>query len=38
MKMENDLRAPFAGVVREVHRQRGDEVGVGEVLVRIEPA
>lgn len=35
MKMENDLRAPHAGVVREVRRKVGDQVALGEILVVI---
>jgi biotin carboxyl carrier protein len=35
MKMENDLQAPIAGVVKEVRVSKGDNVSVGEVLVVI---
>jgi len=33
MKMENDLRVPVAGVVKEVRVGKGSNVGVGEVLL-----
>ncbi len=36
MKMENELRAPRAGTVREVHAREGGSVDVGAVLVVIE--
>lgn len=38
MKMENDLRAPRAGVVREVHAAEGRAVEAGTVLVVIDPS
>jgi biotin carboxyl carrier protein len=36
MKMENELRAPRAGVVREVRVTEGASVDAGAVLVVIE--
>jgi len=36
MKMENELRAPRAGVVREVAVQEGASVEAGTTLVIIE--
>jgi biotin carboxyl carrier protein len=36
MKMENELRAPSAGVVKEILVQPGQPVEAGEVLARIE--
>lgn len=39
MKMENDLQAPRAGVVKEVRAAKGQTVGQGEVLAVIgDPA
>lgn len=36
MKMQNELKAPKAGLVREVKVAEGDTVGAGEVLATIE--
>ena len=36
MKMENELRAPRAGTVREVHAREGGSVDTGAMLVVIE--
>jgi biotin carboxyl carrier protein len=36
MKMENELRAPRAGIVTDVLVQEGSAVEAGEVLVVIE--
>jgi pyruvate carboxylase subunit B len=36
MKMENELRAPGPGVVREVRVNSGQAVEAGELLARIE--
>jgi len=33
MKMENDLRVPVSGMVKEVRVGKGSNVGVGEVLL-----
>jgi len=38
MKMENDVRASVAGVVRKVNVSAGDSVGTTEPMVEIEPA
>jgi len=38
MKMENELKAPRAGTVAEVHTQAGQDVEMGAVLVEIEQA
>ena len=35
MKMENELRAPRAGVVHEVRVKPGDQVALGQVLVTL---
>jgi biotin carboxyl carrier protein len=37
MKMENDVRAPIAGVVAEVGVSVGQAVEAGHLLVRLEP-
>jgi pyruvate carboxylase subunit B len=37
MKMENELHAPTAGVVRRVAVREGDTVDAGQVLVEISP-
>jgi biotin carboxyl carrier protein len=36
MKMENELKAPQAGVVRKLYVQRGQDVETGAVLAEIE--
>jgi biotin carboxyl carrier protein len=36
MKMENELRAPHAGVVRALHVQSGDPVDAGQLLVELD--
>jgi biotin carboxyl carrier protein len=36
MKMENEIRAPQAGVIKEWYVAPGRRVGLGEVLVEIE--
>jgi biotin carboxyl carrier protein len=36
MKMENEIRAPFAGLVKKLHVRSGASVEKGEVLVSIE--
>jgi biotin carboxyl carrier protein len=36
MKMENELKAPKAGVVKTVHAQPGQDVEMGAVLAEIE--
>lgn len=38
MKMENELRAPAAGVVKAVHVSPGDAVGKNDLLVEFEAA
>ncbi len=38
MKMEHELRAPFAGRVSAVHFSDGDTVQFGDVLVEVEAA
>ena len=38
MKMENRVMAHCDGTVTAVHCRVGDNVGVGDVLVEIEPA
>lgn len=37
MKMENNIVAPVAGVVRTVHVTKGAEVGSGQILFEISP-
>ena len=37
MKMENEIRAPSAGVVEQVLVGQGDAVDKGETLVRMVP-
>jgi acetyl/propionyl-CoA carboxylase alpha subunit/acetyl-CoA carboxylase carboxyltransferase component len=37
MKMETQLHAPFAGVVRELHVSTGSQVETGTPLARLEP-
>jgi len=36
MKMQNELAAPVAGTVREIHCKAGDQVGAGVVIINIE--
>ena len=36
MKMENELRAPHAGVVKAVHVGAGAPVDAGQVLVELD--
>lgn len=36
MKMENELRAPRDGTIKEIHAQAGDTVAQGQVLVTLE--
>jgi len=36
MKMENELRAPYAGVVKAVHVGAGASVDAGQVLVELD--
>jgi pyruvate carboxylase subunit B len=36
MKMENELRAPYAGVVKAVHVGAGASVDVGQMLVELD--
>ena len=36
MKMENELKAPKAGVVKAMHAQPGQDVEMGAVLAEIE--
>ena len=36
MKMQNELKAPKAGVVKEIRAAEGSTVGAGEVLATIE--
>ena len=36
MKMQNDLKAPKAGIVKEIRIQEGSTVGAGDVLAVIE--
>jgi biotin carboxyl carrier protein len=36
MKMQNELKAPKAGLVKEVRAREGDTVGAGDVLAIIE--
>lgn len=38
MKMENELKAPSAGVVQAVHAERGDAVEKGALLIEIGAA
>jgi 3-methylcrotonyl-CoA carboxylase alpha subunit len=38
MKMEHTLRSSGPGVVHEVRAAAGDQVDVGQLLVRLEPA
>jgi 3-methylcrotonyl-CoA carboxylase alpha subunit len=38
MKMEQTLRAPFAGVLKAIKCKVGDIVGEGVELAEIEPA
>jgi len=38
MKMEQTLRAPFAGVLKKIRCKVGDIVGEGLELAEIEPA
>jgi 3-methylcrotonyl-CoA carboxylase alpha subunit len=38
MKMEQSLRAPFAGVLKEIKCKVGDIVGEGVELAVVEPA
>lgn len=35
MKMQNELAAPEAGTVREIHFKAGDQVGAGAVIINI---
>ncbi len=37
MKMENELQAPFSGIVKAVHVQPGQAVEMNAVLAEIEP-
>ena len=36
MKMENELKAPQAGIVKKLYMQRGQDVEMGAVLAEIE--
>ena len=36
MKMENELRAPYAGTVRALHVRSGDPVDAGQLLVELD--
>ena len=36
MKMENELRAPYAGTVRALHVESGDPVDAGQLLVELD--
>jgi biotin carboxyl carrier protein len=36
MKMENELRVPRAGVVKEIRAKEGDRVELGQVLVIVK--
>ena len=38
MKMEHALTAPFAGVVREIVSAVGEQVEMGERILRVEAA
>ena len=35
MKMQNEIPAPIAGVVRDVRVREGDQVGIADVLVQL---
>lgn len=37
MKMENELQAPFSGIVKAIHVQKGQAVEMNAVLAEIEP-
>jgi acetyl-CoA/propionyl-CoA carboxylase biotin carboxyl carrier protein len=38
MKMEHSLRAPFDGVVVDLHTRAGQQVKLDELLARLDPA
>lgn len=37
MKMETTVQAPFKGVIRKIHCQKGDSIKAGDLLIEIEP-
>lgn len=38
MKMQNEIAAPFDGVVARIHCRTGDQVGFGDTLAEVAPA
>ena len=36
MKMQNELRSPKAGIIKEIRASAGDTVAAGDVLATIE--
>ena len=37
MKMEHNVVAPFAGTVREVRSEAGEQLGQGAIVIVMEP-